>query len=219
MGEAYIYKTCLFKRSLNRNKMAAKEAAAAEAVLKYLNAQNRPYSAIDIFNNLHKAHGQTAIKKVLETLAAEKKIIEKTYGKQKIYFADQSQFPVADEAELKEMDKRIAELTQEASSVQKEVSKLESDLTGLSNSLTLEEAKAQLEQVTAEVAQYEERLSAIKNQTDSVTPEEKDRILSARERHVREWRKRLVTEVMDAILEHYPKTKKEFLEEVGMETD
>ena len=63
----------------------AKDAAAAEAVLQYLNAQNRPYSAIDIFNNLHKAHGQTAVKKVLESLAAEGKIVEKTYGKQKVW--------------------------------------------------------------------------------------------------------------------------------------
>jgi len=29
------------------------------AVLGYLVKQNRPYSAIDIFNNLHKAHGKT----------------------------------------------------------------------------------------------------------------------------------------------------------------
>ena len=62
----------------------AKDAAASEAVLQYLNVQNRPYSAIDIFNNLHKAHGQTAVKKALETLAADGKIVEKTYGKQKV---------------------------------------------------------------------------------------------------------------------------------------
>ena len=62
----------------------SKDAAAGEAVLHYLNVQNRPYSAIDIFNNLHKAHGQTTVKKVLETLAADGKIVEKTYGKQKV---------------------------------------------------------------------------------------------------------------------------------------
>ena len=67
----------------------AKDAAAAEAALQYLNAQNRPYSAIDIFNNLHKAHGQTAIKKALETLAADGKIVEKTYGKQKVWLSIQ----------------------------------------------------------------------------------------------------------------------------------
>jgi len=199
----------------------SKDAAAGEAVLHYLNVQNRPYSAIDIFNNLHKAHGQTTVKKVLETLAADGKIVEKTYGKQKIYFADQSQFPVADEAELKAMDKRIADLTAESAGLQKEVSKLEAELTTVSNELTLEDAKTRLAEVNADIAKGRERLDAIKNQSGAVTPEEKDRILAHREKHVREWRKRkrLAVDACDAILEHYPKSKKEFFEEVGIETD
>ena len=31
---------------------------AVTAVLDYLNMQNRPYSAVDIFNNLHKEYGK-----------------------------------------------------------------------------------------------------------------------------------------------------------------
>lgn len=199
----------------------AKDAAAAEAALQYLNVQNRPYSAIDIFNNLHKAHGQTALKKALEILAADGKIVEKTYGKQKIYFADQSQFPVADEAELKEMDKRIAQLTSETTVLQKEISKLDAELTAVSNQLTLEEAKTQLAALEAQVDEGKKRLSAIKSQSDAVSPEEKDRILANREKHLREWRKRkrMAVDACDAILEHYPKSKREFFEEVGIETD
>merc|ERR1712002_1251785 len=141
MGEAnFYYFTCLKLYEINACVMA-KDAAASEAVLQYLNVQNRPYSAIDIFDNLHKAHGQTAVKKALETLAADGKIVEKTYGKQKIYFADQSQFPVANDQELKEMDKRIASLTSEATVLQKEISKIDSELTTVSNELTYEEAK------------------------------------------------------------------------------
>jgi len=190
-------------------------------VLQYLNVQNRPYSAIDIFNNLHKAHGQTAVKKALETLAADGKIVEKTYGKQKIYFADQSQFPVADDAELKSMDKRITELTSEASGLQKEIFKLDAELTTVSNQLTLEETKQRLTNVDAEIKQGKERLIAIKDQSGAVTPEEKDRILADRTKHVREWRKRkrLAVDACDAILEHYPKSKRDFFEEVGIETD
>ena len=66
-----------------------------------------------------------------------------------------------------------------------------------------------------------ERLDAIKNQNDAVTPAEKDQILANREKHLREWRKRkrLAVDAFDAILEHYPKSKREFYEEVGVETD
>lgn len=35
------------------------DIVAAKAVVEYLNRQNRPYSAIDIFNNLHKEYGKT----------------------------------------------------------------------------------------------------------------------------------------------------------------
>ena len=69
-----------------------------------------------------------------------------------IYFADQSQFPVAEDSELKEMDKRIASLTSEAVVLQKEISQLDSELTTVSNELTLDEAKTQLSTVKAEIA-------------------------------------------------------------------
>ena len=34
------------------------DVAAVTAILDYLNTQNRPYSAIDILNNLHKEYGK-----------------------------------------------------------------------------------------------------------------------------------------------------------------
>ncbi|WAQ94413.1 HOP2-like protein [Mya arenaria] len=61
----------------------SKDSNAPSAVLDYLNKQNRPYSAIDICNNLHKEFGKTAIVKACESLAAEGRIREKVYGKQK----------------------------------------------------------------------------------------------------------------------------------------
>jgi len=38
---------------------------AVAAVLDYLNVQNRPYSAIDVFNNLHKEYGKVVIYAIL----------------------------------------------------------------------------------------------------------------------------------------------------------
>uniref|UniRef100_A0A672R670 Homologous-pairing protein 2 winged helix domain-containing protein n=1 Tax=Sinocyclocheilus grahami TaxID=75366 RepID=A0A672R670_SINGR len=53
----------------------------------------------------------------MEQLAQEGKIQEKVYGKQKIYFADQSQFADVSDAELKEMDARVAELGAEVQTI------------------------------------------------------------------------------------------------------
>jgi 26S proteasome regulatory subunit (ATPase 3-interacting protein) len=41
-----------------------------ETVLKYLKDQNRPYSANDIMQNLHKEFGKTAVQKALDYLVA-----------------------------------------------------------------------------------------------------------------------------------------------------
>lgn len=49
--------------------------------------QNRPLSAQDITTNLNTDLGKTKIASLLEKLATDKRIIEKTYGKQKIYMA------------------------------------------------------------------------------------------------------------------------------------
>ena len=44
---------------------------------------------------------------------------EKAYGKQKVYMVDQSLFPVVSEAELKKMDKEMAEQQEKLTTAQK----------------------------------------------------------------------------------------------------
>uniref|UniRef100_F7FST0 Homologous-pairing protein 2 homolog n=1 Tax=Monodelphis domestica TaxID=13616 RepID=F7FST0_MONDO len=75
------------------SKNHAELAAAPAVVLSYLQEQNQPYSAQDMFGNLQQDHefGKAAMVKGLEQLAQQRKI-EKVYGKQKIYFADQDAF-------------------------------------------------------------------------------------------------------------------------------
>ncbi|XP_043910853.1 homologous-pairing protein 2 homolog [Protopterus annectens] len=105
----------------------SKDASASGIILKYLNEQNRPYSAQDVFGNLQKEHGlgKTAAVKALEQLAQQGKIKEKVYGKQKIYFADQEQFPSVSETELKTMDNQISELTSKLQEVLQSCKQLE----------------------------------------------------------------------------------------------
>uniref|UniRef100_A0A3Q0RSE1 Homologous-pairing protein 2 homolog n=1 Tax=Amphilophus citrinellus TaxID=61819 RepID=A0A3Q0RSE1_AMPCI len=97
----------------------ARRGRRASLILAYLNEKNRPYSAQDVFCNLQKQHGlgKTAVVKAMELLALEGKIKEKTYGKQKIYFADQAQFKDVNDADLKAMDHQISELSGEVQSL------------------------------------------------------------------------------------------------------
>uniref|UniRef100_A0A665VMS0 Homologous-pairing protein 2 homolog n=1 Tax=Echeneis naucrates TaxID=173247 RepID=A0A665VMS0_ECHNA len=192
-------------------------------ILAYLNEKNRPYSAQDVFCNLQKQHGlgKTAVVRAMEQLATEGRIKEKTYGKQKIYFADQAQFKDVNDADLKAMDCQISELSAEAQSLTHSCRQLDSELKELNSSLTTEEMMSEIRALKEECSRYRARLEKIKSATNHVTPEEKEKVYKERTVYVKEWkkRKRLASDMMNAILEGYPKSKKEFLDEVGVETD
>ncbi|XP_019950301.1 homologous-pairing protein 2 homolog isoform X2 [Paralichthys olivaceus] len=157
----------------------------------------------------------------MELLALEGKIKEKTYGKQKIYFADQAQFKDVSETDLKAMDCQISELSAETQSFTQSCKQLDAELKELNSSLTTEEMMSEIQELKAECSGYRARLEKIKSATNHVTPEEKEKVYKERTVYVKEWkkRKRLASDMMNSILEGYPKSKKEFLDEVGVETD
>ncbi|XP_023691236.2 homologous-pairing protein 2 homolog [Paramormyrops kingsleyae] len=204
-------------------KMSKKDASGAAVILEYLNEKNRPYSAQDIFGNLQKQHGlgKTAVVKAMELLAQEGKIMEKVYGKQKIYFADQSQFADVSDSDLKEMDSQMSQLNSQVHTVTQDCKQLEMALKELNSSMTTQGMTSEIQHLTQECTACKERLERIKSVANHVTPEEKEKVYKERDLYLKEWkkRKRLASDMVDAILEGYPKSKKQFLEEVGLETD
>lgn len=66
------------------------ESAAKKLILQYLRLQNRPYSAIQIFDNLHKRIAKPTVERCLATLSEPDGGLRcKEYGKAKIFFFDQ----------------------------------------------------------------------------------------------------------------------------------
>ncbi|XP_072179104.1 homologous-pairing protein 2 homolog [Diadema setosum] len=198
-----------------------KDAEAASAVLKYLNRQNRPYSAIDVFNNLHKEYGKTSIVRCLEELAKDGKITEKVYGKQKVYVADQSQFPSVDETELKAMDAKIAELTSQLEQSRAQCKQHEREIGTLNSALTTGQVRDRIQELTEQCDKKQSRVDKLKSAGNHVSLQEKKAIYSSHETSLKAWRKRkrMAMDILDAILEGYPKTKKELFEDIGVETD
>ncbi|XP_029429474.1 homologous-pairing protein 2 homolog isoform X4 [Rhinatrema bivittatum] len=197
--------------------------SAVAVILKYLNDQNRPYSTQDVFGNLQREHGlgKTAVVKAMEQLAQQGKIKEKVYGKQKIYFADQDQFPSVSDTELKRLDSQIAEMSSQVQSIQQSCRQLDAELKELNSSMTTPEMAKEIAALKKECTQDAEKLERIRCATNHVTPEEKEKVYNERKLYCKEWRKRkrMATDLFDAILEGYPKSKKQFFEEVGIETD
>ncbi|XP_004633846.1 homologous-pairing protein 2 homolog isoform X8 [Octodon degus] len=193
------------------SKRAEAAAGAPAILLRYLQEQNRPYSAQDVFGNLQREHGlgKAAVVKALEQLAQQGKIREKTYGKQKVYFADQDQFDTVSDADLQSLDTEIVALSAKVQGLQQSCRHMEAEM------------QREIAQLKAECAGFQERLQGIKGAPVCVTPEEKEQVHRERRRLCREWRtrKRMAAELCDAILEGYPKSRKQFFEEVGIETD
>nr|QIC49961.1 pairing protein 2 [Actinia equina] len=198
-----------------------KESGTEEAVLSYLTKNNRPYSAVDIFTNLHKEFGKTAVQKSLENLATQGKIKEKLYGKQKVYAPLQDHFGDYNENEIKTLDDQINKLQAKLKTLQETYKSNESDLRKLNDSLTTEEATEKLAELVKKIEGYEKRLTKIKSAENHVTPKEKDAIYKNHKTAVTLWRKRkrMCTDIINSILEGYPKPKKQLIEDVGLETD
>ncbi|KXJ19595.1 homologous-pairing protein 2 homolog [Exaiptasia diaphana] len=198
-----------------------KDSDAEEAVLSYLNKNNRPYSAVDIFTNLHKEYGKTAVQRSLENLSSQQKIHEKIYGKQKVYAPLQDKFGDYDEEKVKQLDTQITELQTKLKTLQETFKSNEAELKRLNSSLTTEEATARLKEFNSKCEVYEKRLSKIKSADNHVTPEIKDKIYKNHKTAVDFWRKRkrMCTDIVNSILENYPKSKKQLMEDIGLETD
>ncbi|NXW95292.1 HOP2 protein, partial [Alopecoenas beccarii] len=153
--------------------------------------------------------------------AQQGRIREKAYGKQKIYFADQEQLPAASDAELRGLDEAIAALSAKVQAAQQSCRHMEAELKELNGSMTTPEVAREIEELRKDCTNYMEKLERIKSAANHVTPEEKEKVCSEQKLYCKEWRrrKRMATELLDAILEGYPKSKKQFFEEVGIETD
>ena len=78
-------------------------------VLTYLKEQNRPYSALNVFDNLHGEIKKAELQKILDTLTEEKEIQCKDFNKFIIYLTNQDKMPTVPQEELDQIDKEIDE--------------------------------------------------------------------------------------------------------------
>ncbi|KAK9480838.1 Tat binding protein 1-interacting [Lipomyces japonicus] len=74
-----------------KEKVQTVPAEEAESrILDYMIGQNRPYSAMDIMQNLHNTISRTVVNRALVNLEARGVLVSKTFGKQVIYVSKQS---------------------------------------------------------------------------------------------------------------------------------
>ena len=192
-------------------------------VLKYLTNQNRPYSVNDLVANLRGEIPKTMMQKTLDALVQDDKVKEKVNGKQKAYVVNQDEFPIASEAELEKYDKEATQIQNELNELNAEIKVKEDKIKYCNSQLTTAEAKEKMKEVQNEIDQLEVKLLEVEmgNQTKMVDQDTMKAAKKSQNDNVKEWRKRkrMFSNLADAILESCPKPKKQVFEEMGVETD
>ena len=222
--ENYIIGIIVFQRNEKDSKakvMAPKEEATSKAVYDYLLSTNRPYSVNDIVMNLHKEHGKAAVQRVVDSLVTEGKLKVKLNGKQSCYFINQDLLDTCSEQELEELDKKCAELDDKVRSQSEVVKQMETKLRTLTSAPTNDEAQAELDKVLESNKVLEERLAKLENNQEVISEEDKKKIVDLHTKAVGQWRKRkrMASDVLDSVLEGWPKSKQNLLDEIGVDTD
>ncbi|XP_063388073.1 homologous-pairing protein 2 homolog [Cydia fagiglandana] len=193
---------------------------ANEAVLKYLVDTNRPYSCADVTVNLRGAFSKSAVQKALDYLSENAKIRCKLYGKQKVYVAIQPE-NVIEEGDTEDYDAQCKSITEELLEKTNTLKTAEVNLKSILTAPTTDSAKSQIEELKGRIEGFDNKLKVLSTSTNVISAEEKAAIMSQHEKFLKEYRsrKRISTDIIEAVLEGYPKSKKSLLEELCIETD
>ena len=194
--------------------------------------QNRPYSAKNVFDNLHGAIGMTQVTKALDDLSDKGLLTRKDNKKQKVYWVTQKVGGDASgdtgEASTEEGQKSVAELEEEAKQLKEQVTEIQakadalvSENKKLASQPSDEEAAAMIEQLKEETAKMQEKLEGLRANTTLVSKEELQKVESRYNAMKKAWRvrKRLCRDICDAMGESSGQSFKQLAETMGLETD
>ena len=125
----------------------------------YLCSQNRPYSIIQLFDNLHGRVNKALLEGALGELVSRGVVCVKEYGKAKVYWPSQSGFAdvtaeqvAAVNASKEELEARLAEVSAERKAVDARVSALTSGPSGAALEAALEAERQAVAALEARIA-------------------------------------------------------------------
>jgi len=192
-----------------------------DVVYDYMKGQNRPYSTGDIFLNLQKKIGKTLLQKLIDKLVQENKLIEKVYGKQKIYVISQDEFPTVPSEDIKELARSLAEKRELLKTKKADFNEAKTKVSKLSKTPSTKELQFKIDKLKESINKKKILIEQAKIKANGMNANEIDKTVSRATVLAKAWktRKRMCTQMMDQILESYPKPKKIFIEEADVTLD
>ncbi|EUD64426.1 hypothetical protein C922_05201 [Plasmodium inui San Antonio 1] len=153
-------------------KITLSEEETKEKIYKYMKQTNRPYSVINVYDNLHGTISKNVVQKLMDELSTEKKLQCKEYGKAKVYLVNQREFKSLNMQEMGKLKKDI-ELIREQTEVAKNdlnhfvkiKKKLIQDLELVEN---VDKYKKEFQLVEEEIKMYEKANKACKLTSDEI---------------------------------------------------
>ena len=138
------------------------EVGDKKTILEYMIQQNRPYSAINIYDNLHGNVKKAECTRILDQLSAENKLLKKEYN-QNVYIASQMYYPQIDEAEKKKLDIVIEEKKKNYEGKQLKLKKIQNEFRTITSKLTDEELIKQISEKRNLLEESKSRLMKYKD--------------------------------------------------------
>ena len=214
-------------KSKDKSKVKKKEENAKiddpkQYVYDYMKSQNRPYSAINIFDNLHGAIKKSQLQKILDALVDEGSLIMKEYNS-KIYLFNQDKLEIkVTDADIEEIQKEIDAKREENKLLKEEIASKNNELKILTTTLTDDELKAKIKEMKKELAKMKIKVDAIKeNKIDPIPPEKMNEAKENFEKELKVYKKtkKICTEIINDISEGLELKLKDTYEKIGIEND
>tara|TARA_B110000977_G_scaffold186460_1_gene252453 strand:+ start:6965 stop:7804 length:840 start_codon:yes stop_codon:yes gene_type:complete len=194
----------------------------ADTVLQHVTSQNRPFNATNVADALGK-HGikKGLAQKYLEQLAEQGKINVKDGGKQKVFFALQTDDVMSGD-ESKAMEAEIKEKSRDLVEAKSQLQQKHVTLRQLSKTLTIAQMKLKTESLAKQNGALELKLEPLRaSKGDEISPatlkKTEDNFVS----YVTEWqsRRRKFTDAFETILDSTGATKNKMADDIGLEFD
>jgi len=187
-------------------------------VFTYMKNQNRPYIVNDVFLNLQKSIPKTTLVRIMDQLATEAKLTKKMYAKSSIYCINQDLLPVPPTeqiAEAKETLKTKEEKLKELKQQLREQKKVKSERDAVVN------LSEKLDKLKVEKARLTSATKSDKSTTGGFDVNLAIKLKTRCVKLLAQWRQRQTKtfEIVDAVMDQYPKSKSDFIDEVGLELD
>lgn len=192
-----------------------------EMLLEYLTSNNRPYAVQNLTVSFKGQFTKTTATKALDKLEEDGKVSTKSCGKTKLYYVNQSTMETVSPEELAQMDNEIKELAAEKKELSEIVRNLQRELSKIEKSMTNEELKAEIEKKKEIIAKRKEKLHVIESGQNLIDESEKKKVDEELEKYLKIWRKRkrIGTDIINAICEGRGCKPSQLIEELDLITD